>query len=447
MDDLIKKARRYATEAHSRINHRRKYSQDPYDVHLGDVAKIVASAGGDPEMVAAAWLHDVVEDTSASFLDIEREFGPELAALVEELTDVSRPADGNRATRKAIDRAHLACASARAKTIKLADLIDNCRDVCAHDPEFARVYLTEMASLLEVLADGDQVLYRRAMAMLEKNAAGLGLSLTVVGGLAETRRAMPEGFESLGRVAHLLRDTFAARDIARALPSVDAPLTAAAGELMTREGTPVLGVRHAGRVRGYVLQEDPMRERDFRPGQIVADRARFSEVILALSTHGLCFVRVFDTVAGVVTRNDVEHPYMRMWLFGIVTMYEMQLVSLIERTWPDESWRGLVSAGRLAKAGALLDERRRRGQQAALLSCLQFSDKAQIMVEDKAMRDMLGFSSRNAALKVCQEFESLRNNLAHAQDIAAHDFAQIARLAGRMEDLRDLEELLRRNPA
>ena len=69
------------------------------------------------------------------------------------------------------------------------------------------------------------------------------------------------------------------------------------------------------------------------------------------------------------------------------------------------------------------------------------------MVEDKTMRDMLGFSSRNSALKVCQEFESLRNNLAHAQDIAAHDFAQIARLAGRMEDLRDLEELLRRNPA
>ncbi|KAF5050660.1 hypothetical protein DSECCO2_427100 [anaerobic digester metagenome] len=128
---------------------------------------------------------------------------------------------------------------------------------------------------------------------------------------------------------------------------------------------------------------------------------------------------------------------MRMWLFGIVTMYEMQLASIIERIWPGDSWRGLVSAGRLAKAEALMEERLRRGQQSTLLSCLQFSDKTQIMVEDQAMRDVLGFPSRNAALKVCKEFESLRNNLAHAQDIATHDFAQIARLAGRIESIRN----------
>ena len=119
----------------------------------------------------------------------------------------------------------------------------------------------------------------------------------------------------------------------------------------------------------------------------------------------------------------------------------MQLASIIERIWPGDSWRGLVSAGRLAKAEALLEERRRRGQQCALLSCLQFSDKTQIMVEDEAVRATLGFPSRKAALKVCKEFESLRNNLAHAQDIATHDFAQIARLAGRIESMRDFREV------
>ncbi|RXM22001.1 bifunctional (p)ppGpp synthetase/guanosine-3',5'-bis(diphosphate) 3'-pyrophosphohydrolase, partial [Citrobacter sp. AAK_AS5] len=90
------------------------------------VATIVASVTDDPEMIAAAWLHDIVEDTPASFLDLEKEFGPRVAELVGELTDVSRPSDGNRATRKSIDRAHLAGASARGKTVKLADLLDNC---------------------------------------------------------------------------------------------------------------------------------------------------------------------------------------------------------------------------------------------------------------------------------------------------------------------------------
>jgi len=165
MHDLVARVRRYATEAHSRINHRRKYSFEPYDVHLRDVAGIVATVTDDPDTIAA-WLHDVVEDTPASFLDIEREFGPTLAALVEELRDVSRPADGNRAARKAMDRAHLAGASSRAKTVKLADLIDNCRDICRQDPEFARVFLQEMASLLEVLGDGDQRLHKKASAAL-----------------------------------------------------------------------------------------------------------------------------------------------------------------------------------------------------------------------------------------------------------------------------------------
>ena len=444
MEDLVRKARRYATEAHSRINHRRKYSLEPYDVHLKDVADIVASVTDDQEMIAAAWLHDVVEDTPASFIDVEREFGHDLAELVGELTDVSRPSDGNRATRKAIDRARLAGVSRRAKTIKLADLIDNCRDVCGHDPEFARVYLTEMASLLEVLGDGDQTLYSRARTMLDKNAARLGLSLAVVDVQTEPRQTLPASLASLGRIAAVFKGTFAARDIAHPLPSVDFPLTAAAGEIMAREGLPVLGVRHGGRVRGYALREDPLHERDFRPGQIVGDGACFSEIITTLSLHSVCFVRAFDSVAGIITRADVEHPYMRMWLFGIITMYEAQLASIIEDTWPGDSWQGLVSTGRLDKARQLMEERQRRGQHCSLLTCLQFSDKIQIMLENKAMRDIFGFSSRKSALKVCKEFESLRNNLAHAQDIATHDFAQIARLAGRIESIHDFGEASRK---
>lgn len=438
MNDLVRRASRYATEAHSRINHRRKYSLEPYDVHLKDVAGIVASVTDDPEMIAAAWLHDVVEDTPASFLDIEREFGPALAELVMELTDTSRLSDGNRATRKAIDRARLAGVSSRAKTIKLADLIDNCRDVCGHDPEFARVYLTEMAALLEVLADGDQALYRRASVMLNENAMKLNLPLTAVAALSAPRPPALPGLASLGRISGLFQGVFSAGDIAHPLRSLDAPLTESAAGLMERAGLPVVGVRHDGAVAGFALRENPDRFREFRPGQIVSDGAGFSEVILALSQHSLCFVRAFGDVAGVITRDDVEHPFMRMWLFGIVTMFEAQLASFIERNWPDGGWRSLVSEGRLAKAEAMLEERRRRGQQSSLLSCLQFSDKAQIMVEDQTMLETLGFTSRRAAHKVCKEFESLRNNLAHSQSIVTHDFAQIARLAGRIESLREL---------
>ena len=161
--DLVHKAQVYAIAAHAAVGQLRKYTNEPYIVHPAEVAATVAAVpGSTPEMVAAAWLHDVVEDTGCTLTDIHLSFGPEVAALVGWLTDVSRPEDGNRAVRKAMDRAHTAAAPAEAQTIKLADLISNSRSIMQHDPEFARVYLEEKRLLLEVLTRGDAGLHAEA---------------------------------------------------------------------------------------------------------------------------------------------------------------------------------------------------------------------------------------------------------------------------------------------
>lgn len=161
--DIVRKAQVYAMAAHAAVGQRRKYTNEPYIVHPAEVASIVASVpGSTPDMVAAAWLHDVVEDTGCTFTDIHMAFGIDIATLVGWLTDVSRPEDGNRATRKAMDRAHTAEAPAEAQTIKLADLISNSRSIMQHDPEFARVYLEEKRLLLEVLTKGDPELHAQA---------------------------------------------------------------------------------------------------------------------------------------------------------------------------------------------------------------------------------------------------------------------------------------------
>ena len=89
-DSLVERSKAFAIAAHRAIDHRRKYTGDPYDVHLSAVAELVESVGGTPEMIAAAWLHDTVEDTPTTISDIEREFGPRVAELVRALTDVSR---------------------------------------------------------------------------------------------------------------------------------------------------------------------------------------------------------------------------------------------------------------------------------------------------------------------------------------------------------------------
>ena len=171
------RARAFATRAHRRIDHRRKYTQQPYEVHLAAVARTVTELTGDPEMIAAAWLHDVVEDTPVTLAEVEESFGAAVARLVEELTDVSRPGDGSRARRKAVDREHLAQASPRAKTVKLADLIDNTSDITAHAPGFARVYVPESLALLAVLQEAHPALFERATLVVHECARQLGIPL------------------------------------------------------------------------------------------------------------------------------------------------------------------------------------------------------------------------------------------------------------------------------
>ncbi len=161
--DIVRKAQVYAMAAHAAVGQKRKYTGEPYIVHPAEVASIVARVpGATPDMVAAAWLHDVIEDTGCTFTDVHMAFGIDIATLVGWLTDVSQPHDGNRAHRKAKDREHTAEAPAEAQTIKLADLISNSRSIMQHDPEFARVYLEEKRLLLEVLTKGDPRLHAEA---------------------------------------------------------------------------------------------------------------------------------------------------------------------------------------------------------------------------------------------------------------------------------------------
>ena len=164
---LVEKARAFATAAHAAVGQLRKYTFEPYIVHPAEVAALVSTVPGHtPEMVAAAWLHDTVEDTGVTSELIRSEFGDEVATLVGWLTDVSRPDHGNRAARKAVDRAHTAAAPAEAQTIKLADLIANTRSIMQHDEKFAVTYLAEKRMLLEVMTKGDPGLMAQARSQI-----------------------------------------------------------------------------------------------------------------------------------------------------------------------------------------------------------------------------------------------------------------------------------------
>lgn len=448
--DLVARARDFAVATHRRIDHVRKYSGQPYDVHLRAVAEIVAEVSDDAETIAAAWLHDAVEDTPATLGDIERELGAGVARLVEELTDVSKPGDGNRARRKELDRLHLAGASPRAKTVKLADLIDNAVDITHHDPRFAARFLAEAEALVAVLGEGDPRLLERATRTLERCRAKLPPPRRKGGDVASVDDAeAPPIADPLGqsRVRRLFAEAFTAQDIAEPLHSFDGVTAASvAHEALATAGKGVAGVRERGAVTSFATVEALARAaasgapcaaaaRPISAAQRIRGDASLADAIHVLTAREHAFVTVLGEPAAVLTRADVGKPIARMLLFGMVTLIELTMAERIRARFPGEGFRPLVAAGRLARAEELRAERLRRGHACELLDCLQLADKAQVLARDPAELAFFGFTSRRAARQVASELESLRNHLAHAQDVVTHDWAQIARMTRRLAEI------------
>jgi len=164
---MQEKARLFAIAAHAAIGQLRKYTNEPYWIHPCQVAEIVSTVKHTDAMIAAAYLHDVVEDTNITIGLIRDHFSDEIANMVEWLTDISTKEDGNRAIRKTIDREHVKNADADSKTIKLADIISNTISIKENDPNFFKVYSAEIKLLLEVLKEGDSTLLKYIQELLE----------------------------------------------------------------------------------------------------------------------------------------------------------------------------------------------------------------------------------------------------------------------------------------
>jgi hypothetical protein len=129
--DRVFAALTFAARAHA--NQRRKgAAQEPYINHLIEVADLVreATGAGDPDALAAALLHDVVEDTPVTLGELADRFGDAVAqVVVENSDDMSLPKDERRRARIAAAPAK----SARSRLVKAADMISNLRAL-AHSP-------------------------------------------------------------------------------------------------------------------------------------------------------------------------------------------------------------------------------------------------------------------------------------------------------------------------
>ncbi len=151
--DLIRRAYAYASAAHE--GQKRK-SGDPYFVHPASVAGIITDLRLDTASVCAGLLHDVVEDTLATTRDIEREFGGEIATLVDGVTKLSKINFTSKEDRQAENFRKMVVAMARdirVLLVKLCDRVDNMRTLEHMKPEAQERIARETMEIYAPLAN------------------------------------------------------------------------------------------------------------------------------------------------------------------------------------------------------------------------------------------------------------------------------------------------------
>jgi (p)ppGpp synthase/HD superfamily hydrolase len=147
---LVSEAAELAARRHNGMA-RKGRGNEPYANHLAEVANLLAAAtdGSDAELVAAGWLHDMIEDTETTREELAQKFSERVAALVVECTDdMSLP----KAERRRLQVANASHKSPGARLIKIADKISNIGARILPDPS-----AEERADLLDYTDWAEQV--------------------------------------------------------------------------------------------------------------------------------------------------------------------------------------------------------------------------------------------------------------------------------------------------
>jgi (p)ppGpp synthase/HD superfamily hydrolase len=137
---MIQNARRFAIEAHKDT----RYGDLPYEFHLQAVVDVMGECT--PEAIAAAWLHDVVEDTHVSLNDIRNNYGGKVARLVDCVTDAP---GNNRREKKVGMYAKLSSGPPLARRLKMADRIAN-MTASMENPKMRAMYRAEFPEFIQI---------------------------------------------------------------------------------------------------------------------------------------------------------------------------------------------------------------------------------------------------------------------------------------------------------
>lgn len=245
----------------------------------------------------------------------------------------------------------------------------------------------------------------------------------------------------------IFRHNITARSIAEPLVSFAARTpTPEALSIMDQRGFDVVGVREQGQIIGFAerteIQSVSFRETVGQYGNplekatILNESDPLLETLEALKDSSWVFISFLERPSAIVTRGDLQKAPVRMWLFGLISMLESLLLTLIRtHSTRQDWWTDLISLDRLNSAKSILDHRKKRNEETDLVDCLQICDKVTIFSKTASLLSLTGCKSKADWRKTMTKTEELRNALAHSNELETQSWPNTADLALQWESI------------
>ncbi|WP_178984181.1 CBS domain-containing protein [Winogradskyella helgolandensis] len=147
---------------------------------------------------------------------------------------------------------------------------------------------------------------------------------------------------------------------------------------------------------------------------LIAESTPLSELIKILCDKEFVYVLSSDSIQGIVTRADINKPIVRIYLFGIISLFELHLNYWITDYHIEESWTKLLKDRRIESARGIYDDRKGNNAQLTLLECIQISDKKVILRNTDNFLAKFDYSKKGFH-QLLERSEKIRNELAHSQ--------------------------------
>lgn len=188
-----------------------------------------------------------------------------------------------------------------------------------------------------------------------------------------------------------------------------------------------------GEISQYVKQ--------FKTDILISDSTPICDLLDILSEKEYVYVLEKNSIEGIVTRADINKPIIRIYLFGIISLFELHLNYWINKNHMESEWLEILPKNRVTTAHDIYNQRKGNNSQLTILECIQICDKKFILMKTNVFLESFQYS-KTKFKDLLENSESIRNELAHSQNsiIANLDWKEFVLTISSIKEFLDQSE-------